>query len=66
MDLSQKKARLLTARILLLGLSFISLVICALGATAHYLKWALGNPWQLLGWLLSMAFLLLAFLTRAR
>jgi sugar lactone lactonase YvrE len=37
-------------------------VLCALGATAHYLKWALGNPWQPVGWLLSMVFLLLAFL----
>ena len=62
MDLSQEKARLLTPRIVLLGLSIISLVLCALGATAHYLKWALGNPWQLVGWLLSMVFLLLAFL----
>jgi len=46
----------------LLGLSLVSLVLCALGATAHYLKWAWGNPWQLVGWLLSMLFLLLAFL----
>jgi hypothetical protein len=45
-----------------LSLSVVSLVLCALGATAHYLKWAFGNPWQLLGWLLSMLFLLLAFL----
>ena len=37
-------------------------MLCALGATAHYLKWASGNPWQLVGWLLSMFFLLLAFL----
>jgi hypothetical protein len=61
-DLSQEKARFLARRILLVGLSFVSLVLCALGATAHYLKWAFGNPWQLVGWLLSMAFLLLAFL----
>jgi hypothetical protein len=45
-----------------LSLSVVSLVLCALGATAHYLKWAFGNPWQLVGWLLSMLFLLLAFL----
>ena len=64
MDLSQEKARFLTPRILLVGLSFVSLVICAWGATAHYLKWALGNPWQLVGWLLSMLFLLLAFLPK--
>lgn len=62
MESSQEKARFLTSRILFIGLSFISLLICALGATAHYLKWAWGNPWQLLGWLLSMVFLLLAFL----
>ena len=49
-------------RLLFLSLSVVSLVLCALGATAHYLKWALGNPWQLVGWLLSMLFLLLAFL----
>jgi sugar lactone lactonase YvrE len=49
-------------RLLFLSLSAVSLVLCALGATAHYLKWALGNPWQLVGWLLSMLFLLLAFL----
>jgi len=51
-------------RLLFLSLSAVSLVVCALGATAHYLKWALGNPWQLLGWLLSMLFLLLTFLPR--
>src|SRR6266571_2260794 len=49
-------------KLLFLSLSVVSLVLCALGATAHYLKWALGNPWQLVGWLLSMLFLLLAFL----
>ena len=62
MDSSQEKARFFTPRILLLGLSFVNLVLCALAATAHYLKWALGNPWQPIGWLLSMLFLLLAFL----
>jgi hypothetical protein len=49
-------------RLLFFSLSFVSLLLCALGATAHYLKWAWGNPWQLVGWLLSMVFLLLAFL----
>jgi hypothetical protein len=52
-------------KLLVLSLSVVSLVLCALGATAHYLKWALGNPWQLVGWLLSMVFLLLAFLPEA-
>src|ERR1041384_1241059 len=49
-------------RLLLLILSVVSLVLCVLGATAHYRKWAWGNPWQLIGWLLSMVFLLLAVL----
>jgi hypothetical protein len=49
-------------KLLFLGLSVVTLVLCALGATAHYLKWALGNPWQLVGWLLSMVFLLIALL----
>jgi hypothetical protein len=49
-------------RLLFLSLSVVSLGLCALGATAHYLKWAPGNPWQLVGWLFSTVFLLLAFL----
>ena len=49
-------------KLLFLSLSVASLLLCALGATAHYLKWAWGNPWQLVGWLFSMLFLLLAFL----
>ncbi len=48
-------------RILLLGLSIVSFLVCASGAVLHYLKLAWGNPWQLTGWLLSMLFLLLAF-----
>jgi hypothetical protein len=61
MRLSQVKRGFSTPRVLLLSLSFASVVICALGATAHYLKWAWGNPWQLIGWLFGMFFLLLAF-----
>src|SRR5438093_9637785 len=61
MDLSQWKSRFSTPRILLLGLSFLSLLICAGGATAHYLKWAWGNRAQPIGWLLGMLFLLFAF-----
>src|ERR1041385_6898344 len=49
-------------RLLLLILSVVGLVLCVLGATAHYRKWAWGNPWQFVGWLLSMVFLLLAVL----
>src|SRR5919106_3685900 len=59
--LSHARARFLTPRILLLGLSFISLVVCAGGGVLHYLKWAWGNPWQVTGWILSMLLLLLAF-----
>jgi hypothetical protein len=62
MKLALRKSQFLTPRIILLGLSAVSLVLCALGARAHYLKWALGNPWQLLGWPFGMVFLLLAFL----
>jgi hypothetical protein len=62
MDLAWRKGGLPTLRILFLGLSLVSLAVCAFGAAAHYLKWAWGNPWQLIGWLLSMLFLLLAFL----
>src|SRR5216117_2177307 len=62
MDLSQRKSRLLTPRVLLLAFSLISLVICAWAAAAHYRKLAWGDPWQPIGWLLSMFFLLCAFL----
>src|SRR5436309_7700367 len=61
MNSFHRKIRFSTARALLLSSSFVGLVMCAVGATAHYLKWAWGNPWQPIGWLLSMLFLLLAF-----
>src|SRR5438128_6950323 len=61
MDPSPSKTGLSTSRILLLSLSVISVVICALSATAHYLKWTCGNPWQPISWVLSMLFLLFAF-----
>src|SRR5207249_1933971 len=60
------KSRLLTPRVLLLGFSLISLVICAWAAAAHYRKLAWGDPWQPIGWLLSMFFLLCAFLPDPR
>src|SRR6266699_2978199 len=66
MDLSQRESRLLTPRVLLLGFSLISLVICACAAAAHYRKLAWGDPWQPIGWLLSMFFLLCAFLPDPR
>lgn len=66
MDLSQRQSGLSTPRILLLGLSFVSLAICAYCTASHYLKWNWGNPGQPVGWLLSMFFLLLAFAPRPR
>ena len=51
-----------TPRILLLGLSFISTVICAGTASAHYLKAPWADVWQPIAWLFSMVFLLLAVL----
>lgn len=49
-------------RIWFLGLSVVSLVVCAVGGVLHYTGRAPGNPAQLTGWLLSMLFFLLAFL----
>src|SRR6266480_4288574 len=66
MELSERENGLSITRILLLGLSFVSLAACALGATAHYLKWAWGDSWQPTGWLLAMLFLLLAFAPEPR
>jgi DNA-binding beta-propeller fold protein YncE len=60
------KSQLLTPRIVLLGLSIISLVICAWAGAAHYRRAAWGDPWQPIGWLLSMLFLLCAFLPDPR
>ena len=66
MELAHGKSRLFTTRILLLVLSVISLVICVVGATAHYRKASWGDPWQPIGWLLSMLFLLAAFTASPR
>ena len=57
-----KTNRALSIRILFVALSFIATVICAWAAAAHYRKSAWGDLWQPIGWLLSMLFLLLAFL----
>src|SRR6266699_625965 len=62
MKLALGKSQLLTPRIVLLGLSIISLVICAWAGAAHYRKLAWGDPWQPIRWLLGMFFLLCAFL----
>ena len=64
MELSQKERRFYVTKIVLLGLSFVSLIICAAGGTAHYLKWGWGNYAQPIGWLLAMLFLLLALAPR--
>jgi hypothetical protein len=66
MDLVQRRGGLPTLRILFLGLSLVSLAASAFGAVAHYLNWAWGNPWHPIGWLLSMFFLLCAFLPNPR
>ena len=66
MDSSQEKVRFLTPRILFVGLSFISLVICVLSGVAHYRKARWGDSWHPIGWLLSMAFLAFAFLPGQR
>ncbi len=66
MKLALGKSQLLTARIVLLALSVISLVICVVGATAHYGKASWGDPWQPIGWLLSMLLLLAAFTASPR
>jgi len=62
MKLALRKSQFLTPRIILLGLSIVSLAICAWAGAAHYRKAAWGDPWQPIGWLLSMVFLLAAFL----
>jgi hypothetical protein len=62
----QNKRGLVTPRTLCLGLSFLSVVICAVSAAAHYLKWAWGNPWQPFSWVVGMILLLLAFLPELR
>ena len=61
MKLALRKSQLSTPRIILLGLSVISLAICASSGAAHYRKATWGDPWQPIGWLLSMLFLLAAF-----
>src|SRR6266567_4462524 len=66
MKLALEKSQLLTPRIVLLGLSLVSLAICAWAGAAHYRKLAWGDPWQPIGWLLSMFFLLCAFLPDPR
>ena len=66
MELPPLKLQLGTPRILLLGLSFVSTITCAFAAAAHYRKSPWGSVWQPISWLLSMLFLMLAFLPGPR
>jgi len=65
-DLPQLKSSLRKPRVLLLGLSFVAMAVCALAAAAHYRQSSWGDVWQPIGWLLSMSFLLLAFVPGVR
>jgi hypothetical protein len=66
MTLPQSKHGLFRLRFFLLGLSLASLVICALSGAAHYRKAGWGDSWHPIGWILSMAFLVFAFLPGQR
>jgi hypothetical protein len=66
MNLHQNLRRLPARRLRLFGLSLIALLICVFGGIAHYRKASWGDPWQPIGWLLSMLFLLAAFTSSPR
>ncbi len=66
MNLHHDLRRLPARRLLLLGLSLIALLICVFAGIAHYHKASWGDPWQPIGWLLSMLFLLAAFTASPR
>ena len=66
MNLDLNLRRLPARRLLLLGLSLIALLICVFAGIAHYHKASWGDPWQPIGWLLSMLFLLAAFTASPR
>ena len=66
MTLPQSKRGLFRLRFLLLGLSLASFVVCILSGAAHYLKAGWGDSWHPIGWLLSMAFVVFAFLPGQR
>ena len=65
-ELARQKSGLPIPRIRLLGLSIVSLVICAWAGAAHYRRAGWGDAWQPIGWLLSMTFLLGAFYPKPR
>ena len=66
MNLHQNLRRVPARRLLLLGLSLLALLVCVFAGTAHYHKASWGDPWQPIGWLLSMLFLLAAFAASPR
>ena len=66
MNLNQNLRRLSPRRLVLPGLSLIALLICVFAGIAHYRKASWGDPWQPIGWLLSMLFLLAAFTASPR
>ena len=66
MNLHQNLRRVPARRLLLLGLSLVNLLVCVFASTAHYHKASWGDPWQPIGWLLSMLFLLAAFAASPR
>ena len=66
MNLHHSLRRLPARRTLLLGLSLVGLLVCVFAGIAHYRKATWGDPWQPIGWLLSMLFLLAAFTASPR
>ena len=66
MNLLHKVRSLFARRSLFLGLSVVALAVCLAGGIAHYRKATWGDPWQPIGWLLSMLFLLAAFAASLR
>ena len=65
-DAPSLKSRWITPRIIFLCLSFVAIILCACAAAAHYRQSNWGDLWQPIGWLLSMLFLLFAFLPHLR
>lgn len=66
MESSHIRSRLFIPRAVLVSLSVVSLMICVFAGIAHYRKASWGDPWQPIGWLLSMLFLLAAFTASPR
>jgi DNA-binding beta-propeller fold protein YncE len=66
MSLPHDLGRLRAQRPLFLGLSLAAFGVCVVAGIAHYRKASWGDPWQPIAWLLSMFFLLCAFLPDRR